>query len=35
MENIPRNLASSGAIEIAEKLETISVEKILDLATED
>ncbi len=35
MENIPPKLASSGAIEIAEKLKTISGGKILDIATGD
>jgi len=35
MENIPPNLASSGAIEIAEKLKLISGGKILDVATGD
>ena len=35
MEKIPPNLASSGAIEIAEKLKLISGGKILDVATGD
>ncbi|MGC9780842.1 MAG: class I SAM-dependent methyltransferase [Candidatus Heimdallarchaeota archaeon] len=35
MENIPPKLASSGAIEIAEKLKTISGGKILDIAAGD
>lgn len=35
MENIPQNLASSGVIEIAEKLKLISGGKILDIGTGD
>lgn len=35
MEPIPQNLASSGAIEIVEKLKTITAGRILDIATGD
>ena len=34
MDNLPKGLASSGAIKIAEKLKTISGGKILDVATQ-
>lgn len=34
MENLPKYLANSGAIEIREKLESVSGDKVLDVATE-